>query len=149
MDNETLNLPQIIMRGEITIRKAVSRLNSKIPGIFQQNNVKEIRISPGMGGYAYVTNAPDKAGIIFLDFNRIKSEISSKYGTNQEALEEAIISALEEAIAHEAGHLAAHLEGGEFPAEEKAREAMRLLSSCDLYNRLCKVSYYDSSSRHK
>jgi len=139
MDTEILNLPQMILPGEATIRKAVSRINNKNPGFFK--DIKEVRISPGLGGYAYVTNKPEDLGVIFLDFNRIKAEAGTKYGTNKEALEDAIIHALEEAVAHEVGHIEAHLEGGEFPAEQKARDVMRMLSSCNLFELLCKANY--------
>ena len=132
MDSEILNLPQIIMPGEMPLKKAVSRINKKMPGFFK--DIKEIRIVPCNGAYAYVTNATESAGIIFLDYNRIKSEMSTKAGSNQEALEEAIISAVEEALSHEVGHIKADYEGGEFPAEQEARNMMNLLNTCVNFN---------------
>jgi hypothetical protein len=126
-DNSFLNLPNVIMPGETAIRRAISNINNKFPGFF--DGVKEIRIAPGMSGYGYVTNKKEDEGIIFVDFNRIKSELSSNFGNqNEEALEEALVSALSETIAHEKGHIEKNLEGGEFPAEQRAREVMNRLS---------------------
>lgn len=135
--DEFMNIPNIIMPGETLIRKAVSRLNNKNPGFFK--NVKEIRVAPGGSGYAYVTNKPDSLGVIFLDFNRIKTEISSRMiNQPKEALNEQIITSLAETIAHEVGHLDAKLEGGEFPAEQKARDVMRVMTACKVFNQLVK-----------
>ncbi len=114
------------MPGEMAIRKAISNINSKFPGFF--DGVKEIRIAPGMSGYGYVTNKKEDEGVIFVDFNRIKSELTSKFSNQEEALEEALVNALAETIAHEKGHIEKNLEGGEFPAEQRAREVMNRLS---------------------
>lgn len=141
MNTEIMNLPNIVMPGETSIRKAVSRLNNKFPGFFK--NVKEIRVAVGGTGYGYVTNDPKSQGVIFLDFNKIKSNITNM-AANQplEATNEALISAIEEVLSHEVGHLDAKLEGGEYPAEQKARESLKALNAaCDVFNRLTKINH--------
>ncbi len=138
--SEPLNLPNIIMPGELLIQKALSRINSKIPNFFSK--IKEVRVSPGMGGYAYVTNKPEDTGIIFLDFNRIKSEMESKMsGSPQEQTEEAVIRALYEAVGHEEGHISNEMEGGELPAEQRASEVVRLVESCNTFLKLVKKCF--------
>ena len=135
--NDITNLPQIIMPGEAVIQKAVSRLNNKFPGIFK--NVKEIRVSPESNAIAHVTNDPKLPGVIFLDFYKIKSQVSNYSNKPGEAQENAIINAIAETISHEIGHLDSKLEGGEAPAEQKARETMQqLLAACDVFAKYAK-----------
>lgn len=130
--DEVLSLPNIIMPGEDSIRKAVSRINRKFPGFFSK--IKEIRIAPGGTGYAYVTNKEGDEGIVFVDLPKIKSSVTSKMGNmSQEEIQEAIIHAVSESIAHEGGHIESNLEGGEYPAEEKARSVMHVLDACEKF----------------
>jgi len=141
-----LNLPNIVMPGEPLIQKALSRINSSVPGFF--GKVKEIRIAPGMGGYAYVTNKPEDSGIIFIDFNRIKTELGGVMsGHSPEEIEEAVIKALYSTVGHEEGHIKDEMKGGELPAENRAREiekmvdqkyqkAASLYSACNIFMKL-------------
>ena len=135
--NDITNLPQILMPGEIIVRKAVSKLNNEFPGIFK--NVKEIRVSSEGANVAHVTNDPKFPGVIFLDFYKIKSQISSRINQPGEAQEDALINAIAETLAHEIGHLDSNFQGNEFPAEQKARQTMQqLLGMCKLFVKYAK-----------
>lgn len=130
-----MNLPNIIMPGEPSIQKAVSKIKTHFPNFFDK--IKEIRISPGGSGYAYVTNDPKETGVIFLDLNKIKTKLKTDIGqASQEEIDEAIVKVLMEVISHEQGHLEDELKGGEFPAEQKARDVMNVINACEVFYKL-------------
>lgn len=132
---QTMNLPNIVMPGEPSIQKAVSKIRTHFPNFFDK--IKEIRIAPGGAGYAYVTNDPSEAGVIFLDLNKIKTKLKSDIGqASQEQIDEAVVSALYEVIAHEQGHIEDELKGGELPAEQRAREVMNVVNACEVLYKL-------------
>jgi len=134
---DAMNIPNIIMPGEPSLQKAVSKIKNKFPGFFDK--IKEIRIVPGGSGYAYVTNRPEDAGVIFLDLNKIESKLKSEIGSAEQGqIDDAIVKALYEVIAHEEGHIADDLKGGELPAEQRAKEVVNVIEACDL---LYKVIY--------
>ena len=134
--NNITNLPKIILPGQQELRAAVSKLNTKFPGMFK--NVKEIRVAPGGAGYGFVNNK--EMGVIFIDYAKIKSTVSGRYGAQDpKIIEEAIINSLAETITHEAAHIDDNLEHGEFPAENKARQVMQqLLAACNLFAKYAK-----------
>lgn len=134
---DSMNIPNIIMPGEPTLQKAVSRIKNKFPNFFDK--IKEIRIAPGGAGFAYVTNAPKDSGVIFLNLNKIKNKLKSDIGeATQEQIDEAVINALTEVISHEQGHLEDELKGGELPAEQRAREVMNVVNAYNYINYLLK-----------
>lgn len=134
---QAMNLPNIIMPGEPSIQKAVSKIKTHFPNFFDK--IKEIRIAPGGAGYAYVTNDPNEAGVIFLDLNKIKTKLKTDLGqASQEQMDEAVVNALYETIAHEQGHIEDDLKGGELPAEQRATEIMNVVNACNVFYKLTK-----------
>jgi hypothetical protein len=134
---DVTNLPNIILPGEPTIQRAVSRIKSNFPNFFDK--IKEIRIAPGGSGYAYVTNTPKDMGIIFLDLNKIKTKLKGELGSaSQEEIDKAIENALLEVISHEQGHIEDELKGGELPAEQRARDVVNVINACSLLYELTK-----------
>lgn len=111
---------------ESVVQKAVDLLKQKDPNYFK--GVRSIVLNTSGSSYGHVESGPNKdPAIINLNFARIKQEVSSKGGS-----EEDIIRAVAEIIAHEKGHVASYKSeqgfvGGENPAEQEAQRIRGLI----------------------
>ncbi len=110
---------------ESLVQQAVNRLKQMDPNYFK--GVRSIVIA-SQPHYGFVESGPEKdPTIIHLNYNRIKQEISSKGGSDED-----VINSIMETIAHEKGHVASFrpehgFVGGEQPAEQEAQRIHGLI----------------------
>ena len=111
--------------------------------------MREIVVQSIPGKLGYVTNKEGDENKIFVDYYRLKSDLTSKNpGMSQQDLQQALIDKITEVLSHEKGHLAAGLDAGEAPAEQaqqatvhyldQQKQQMPIAASINLFYKLVK-----------
>jgi len=139
----------VVLPAETEIHKAVERLKGQPNLNNWLTGVREIVVQSIPGKLGYVTNKEGDENKIFVDYYRLKSDLTSKNpGMSQQDLQQALIDKITEVLSHEKGHLAAGLDAGEAPAEQaqqatvhyldQQKQQMPIAASINLFYKLVK-----------